>query len=151
MSSLTDDEKERFVHAASRYGAIIMGGSPNTRSEFLKNTLEGPFVSINCSQINSDDDFVRTILEQTDYSISENEIIMFNDASRLLRERGYSILILEFEELSSELQTYVARCLKGLGERQDYSGMIGYACTERESVVRAEPDMSMRIRPWILD
>lgn len=151
MDSLTEDEKERFVHYATRYGSIIMGGNSTERAEFLKNTLEGPFVTIDCTQINSKDDFVRAILNQTGYNVTENEIIGFGDASRSLQNNEYSILILEFEKLSDEIRTYVAQCLKGLGGSSRYTGMIGYACTQRESVVRAESDMSMRIRPWSLD
>ena len=153
MCQLKDGSKSRFVRASKNYGAIITGGTPKNREQFLRSTLDGPFVTINCSKINSEEELIQNCLKQMNYFEGDgpgNEILMPVDLRKALQDNNYSILVLEFEELNEELQTFIAQFLKGLVEVGKYDKMIGYACGERESVVRAEPDMSMRIRPWLL-
>lgn len=148
---LSEDEVKRFNHAASGYGAVVVGQDPQSREDVLRNHLEGPFIAIDCSKVDSEEDYIIEGLSQFD-NVDVEELdktyLSGRDLNREIRNQQYSILVLEFEELDSELQTYVARLNKGLAERMNYEKMIGYACTEEDSVVSAEFDLSMRVRSW---
>lgn len=152
--NLDEGEHQRFEHAASGYGVVITGGTPDDREAALRDNLDGPLVTIDCREMDSMQDIYDAIILNSGHR-DEEHVETYSigpvDASRALTETGSGVLVLEFEELDSDDQTSLAQFFKGVAERRGFEGDIGYACREPDSVVRAERDLSMRIQSWQLE
>lgn len=81
----------------------------------------------------------------------DKHILSGVDVRRALESGPASLLILEFDSMPSDVQTDVARLMKGVTETDEYDGAIGYACEQGDAVVRAEFDLSGRVRTWSID
>lgn len=155
MSSLNLDDTEvhMFEHTAGGYGAVITGGSPAEREEALRTHIDGPFTVVNCNGITSSEEFVREALRDAlgDDVAEDVHLPSAMDLSRGLAEAGTNLLILEFDSMEYDVQKPVAQLMKGVSERRDWDGSIGYACEEGDAVVKAEGDLRMRVKTWSLD
>lgn len=142
-----------FEHTASGYGAVISGGSAKEREEALRNHIDGPFAVVDCRGITDSEEFVREAIRSAidDDAAEKVHLPSAMDLSRGLAEAEVNLLILEFDSMDYDVQKPVAQMMKGVAERREWDGTIGYACEEGDAVVRAEGDLSMRVKSWSLD
>lgn len=152
---LDEIEERHFLHGATGYGVEICGGTAEEREATLKKLLEGPFTTVDCRDLETSDDVVETILADVlginPAEIDDDRHLGTRDAERVLAEAGNSLLLLEFDSLSNDAQTDVARSMKGIAEGRQFDRELGYSVAEGGSVVRAEPDLRMRVRSWDID
>lgn len=155
MSSLNldDMEADMLEHTASEYGAVITGGSPSEREAALRHHLEESFAVVDCLGITSSEEFVREAVRSavSDKDAEKIHLPSAIDLARGLAEGGVNLLILEFDSMEYDVQKPVAQTMKGVAESQGWNGSIGYSCEEGDAVVRAEGDLSMRVKTWSLD
>lgn len=155
MSDLELDEsgKHRFEQAANGYGAVVCGESAMERKEALETYLPGDLAVVDCREIHSPDDFIRTVV-MTARSVSLEElqdvILSGVDVERALRETETGLVVWEFDSMDSGVQTAVAQLLKGVVERRDFEEVLGYTCEDCNAVVQAEPDLASRVQSWTL-
>lgn len=151
MGDLTLDETEQhmFRHSASGYGVEVTGGTPSDRERALREYLDEPFVTVDgrtCTSYN--DVLTRLVARAREESVTDDERISAITVTRALVEADTNVLFLEFDALPTETQTDVAQMTKGLAERREFEGQIGFSSRNGGRVVRAEPDLSMRVRTW---
>lgn len=156
MPGLDFDEPEErmFQHAASQYGVVVCGGSAEDREAALRAQLEGPFAVVDGREIDSVDGFVEAvILAAADVSVEdlEDRALSRVDVERALSQSEVGLLVLEFDSMGSEGQSGVAQLVKGVAESSLFEGVIGFSAEECDAVVRAEFDLSGRIRSWTVE
>jgi hypothetical protein len=73
------------------------------------------------------------------------------DLKRALEETEQTLAVLEFDALTDEVQTGIARQLKGIAKSLSSSDIsLLYAEGESGTVVRAEPDLRGRVRTYTI-
>lgn len=151
---LDESEQHMFQHAADGYGAVVAGGTPDQREETLRDLLDGPFTVVDCREIETSDEFHDEVVVKTGYrDRDELHKYMLSDIDL---ERGLSaaettLLILEFDSIDDpDERKAIAQTMKAVAER-GIPGGIGYACVEPDAVVKAEFDLSARVKSWVID
>lgn len=125
---LDETDERRFRHSCEGYGAEVTDGTAEQRKEALLERIDEPVVEIDGREIGSTEEF-----------------------SEAMPNAEANITILEFDSMDSEIQTSVAQRMKGVAEAMNSDRMIGYTAEEGGAVVRAEFDLSARIRTWGLE
>jgi len=154
---LSESKQRHFDNFATGYGVEVYGGTPEDREAALRDQFGDPVVVVDGRDVDSQEELVKSAL--LDMGISKNELesrfsIGSIDLKRALIESQSHIILTEFDSMSSEVQTNVARMMKGIAEDWDLDGveiMLGYTCEEKGAVVRAERDLSIRVRSWGLE
>lgn len=149
---LDESGKHRFNHAATTYGAVIYGGPPEVRINEITTRLTDPLVAIDCREINSGDEFVRTAIKNAspdEKAPKEEAHIGLIDLRRKVNNTESSLAVLEFDALSYDTQKEIAQMMKSLAETVESDDiMLGYTTSIGERVSRAERDLSMRIKEF---
>lgn len=149
-----DSDKRRFNHYASGYGVVLHGSTPENRENALREQLNDPLVVIDCRENENMDEIHNTVILQTGHR-DEEELERLHigpvDMKRAIVEQNYNVLVVEIDELPDETRTSLAQFFKGLGERRNFDGQIGYTAKEPDSVVQAQPDLRGRLRAYELD
>jgi len=152
---LDESDERRFRHGATGYGVEIHRGNPEDRKSVFEEQFDDPTVFVDGRDVENQEDLVGAALLEMDadeewienqYSIGSIEL------KRALTETESNFVILEFDAMDREVQISVAQMMKGVAETIDLDDiMLGFACEEGGAVVRAERDLSMRIRSWELE
>lgn len=155
MTSFGLDETEEhiFEHAALGYGVEVSGGEQQEREEALRANLDGSFVAVECTDISSKEEFLQAAIRNArdvpdDESVEHVSVIQMEKA---LAQADCTFLVLEFDSPEHSVQTDIAQTMKGVSEGRRFDGAIGFSCEEGGSVVRAEPDLSMRVKSYTID
>lgn len=147
--NLDELEEMRLNSCLEQFGAVITGGNPEARKEAVLRHMSGPVEVIDCRTVSDADEFWRRITALHEESLDEH--VDKIDAENALTESGYNILMHEFDSMSGELQTTVARGFKGFTENPEISQEFAYTAEAGDAVVRAEPDLRSRVKSWELE
>lgn len=153
--NLDETDQRRFRHGARGYGAEVYGGEPKEREQVLDNQLGEPIVKVDARDIDTADEIAVEALVQLSSDreeIEKRRRVGSHEIVRELGKNGSNLAILEFDSLDYEEQKATARMMKAVAETLDDDDvLLGYACEEGGAVVRAEHDLSMRVRSWEIE
>jgi len=108
-----------FDYALSTYGVEIAGGTPDSRQAVIHNRADEPIASVDCRSIDSTASLIETALSAvgvSDANLAYIESTGYIDLEQALGETGQTLAVLEFGTLSNEVQTDIARQMKGIAE-----------------------------------
>lgn len=153
--NLDCNEKHMFDYALSTYGVEIAGGTPDSRQAVVNNRANEPIAIVDCRSIESTVSLIETALSAvgvSDTNLAYIESTGYIDLEQALEETGQTLAVLEFGALSNEVQTDIARQLKGIAESllSSDSGLI-YTADEPGTVVHAEPDLRGRVQTYTIN
>lgn len=160
MSGLDLDETEShmFERAMNGYGAVVSDGTDTERRTSLedqfKGTLSNQFIVIDGREHMEQESIFRQIVSKAlglPEDKLEEQLISSVDVRQALGEAGRGIAFLEFDSMPADLQTNIARLSKGIAESREFDGRIAFTSESGDAVVRAEPDLSGRVRSWSID
>lgn len=141
-----ESDEFRFESSINGYGAIICGGKQNERKNKLVNRFPDDTIIISGEDIHSKNDFISELSAELGI-----EVMTMARIRRHMNETDSSIIILEFDAMSDNIQTDIAQSMKGIAESIVYNGKIGYTGEKCDCVVRAEPDLSMRVQSFNIE
>lgn len=151
---LDETNERKFVHGATKYGVEVHGGTPDAREAVFREQFDEPLVVVDGREADSEEDLMKSALIQLGAEKEELEnrySIGSTDIRRALTETENNFVITEFDAMDRDTQTNVAQMIKAIAEGMDMRDtniMLGFSCAEGGAVVRAEHDLSIRIRSW---
>ena len=148
---LSEKEQRMFEHAAHSYGAIVCGGTADDRVSSLGKQLCGEeSIVVDFRSVSSEEQLMRQLVTESSGEAEEN-IGTLEARKSLEQVPEKTILLLEFDSAPSDVQQYTVQFMKGVIEVSDWDGLIGYTADDCEAVVRANFDLSGRVRSWNLE
>jgi len=109
-------------------------------------------ILIDGRNISSEDNFYNSIVSSSGIIEDNREEKSYTptESRRVLAQSNSNLIIIEFDSMNKNVQRTVAQTIKMFAETKDWKGYIGYTCQEGDAVVRANPDLSMRVKSWEL-
>jgi len=144
-----DIEQYQFERACTGYGIEIYGATPKIRKSIVEEKFQEPLTIIDCSEIDTYDEYVNKCLSQLGSSEQTIEKAWSSaaDIRRELNEKKGSFVLLEFDSLDLEVRKTVAQSMKGVAEGLDFDHiMIGFTSESGGEVVHANFDLSGRVQ-----
>lgn len=145
-------QQEASLHRGiNGYGAYISGKTEKKRRQVLLPAMDEPVI-VECEAHSDAESIFRHIVETTkELDLDPEQSIGGYDASLGLVETDMGIALLNFDLLPKKERTKLAQWIKGLAEKDNFNGHIGFTGNEPGAVVRAEPEMRARIPSIHLD
>lgn len=152
-TNFTSSDERVIENGLRGYGCVVSGGDADEREDALREYFNNPFIVIKCKHIDSVDEFIRRVIElspsERDYG--PNRSLGLIEMRRAIGETNTGLLISEFDSMEKEVQRGIAQLMKGLAEREDWEGEIGYTCMNSDAVVKAESDLRLRVKSVSID
>lgn len=153
--NLDEGDERHFQHELTGYGTVVIGGDAESRKTEILKYMDEPVIVADGNNITSDRDLWVHIITSAYDDVSESDLeskrSLYINARRSLVDTDSGILIHEFDAMDSDVQTDIAQSFKGIAENMNFDQEIGFTATEGNPVVRAEFDLSMRVRTWELE
>lgn len=150
---LDEPGRRLFQQAARGYGVELYGGTPEQRHQVLAAIFDEPTWWVDGRTIDTAPDFYTRVVEASGVSIDETvdtaHSQQFAVESRL-EDTGANLIIEAFDAMPGDVQTDVAQSLKGIAEALTSNTHFGFTSQDGGAVVRAEPDLRMRVRSYEL-
>lgn len=155
--TLDEGDEHMFKHELTGYGTVLIGGDAENRESEMLRHMDEPVAVVDGRDVDDERDFwvqvIRAALGDAvpDDYFENQRTINSRNGRRALMEADSGVLVVEFDEMDSDTQTDVARGFKGVAENMNFEQEIGFTASEGNPVVRAERDLSMRVRTWELE
>jgi len=146
---LDESDQYDFEHAARGYGVEIYGGTPERRQKAVQYHYDTPVTIIDCSDVTEPDEIVEKALRELGAEEEINKMLLtMSDVAEQLVENDGNLVLAEFDSMEQDLQRVTAQKMKNLAERLPSRSdtMLGFTCEEGGAIVRAESDLSIRVR-----
>ena len=170
--NLDEGGKHKFKHELTGYGTVLIGGDADSRKSEMLRHMDEPVIVVDGADVDEARDvWVSILLGAYPDDLSADELkdarVSSRKAKQALIDTDSGVLLHGFDEMDSEVQTDVAQHFKGIAEGVNGLGVkprgirlaflmnfeqeIGFTAVEGNPVVRAERDLSMRVRTWELE
>ena len=154
--NLDEGGKHKFKHELTGYGTVLIGGDADSRKSEMLRHMDEPVIVVDGADVDEARDvWVSILLGAYPDDLSADELkdarVSSRKAKQALIDTDSGVLLHGFDEMDSEVQTDVAQHFKGIAEAMNFEQEIGFTAVEGNPVVRAERDLSMRVRTWELE
>ena len=148
---LDETDEHHFRHGATGYGVELYGGTAQDRIADLRRHFDEPLVTVDCREAETGEDVIDMALRE--FGVDEDKISRLSmasfDLSKEINQTKQHFAILELDAIRFEEQRSVAQMMKALAEGLNHEDiMLGFTTSQGGQVIRAEPDLSARVRSW---